>query len=939
MTGIGSRRNGTARPRPDSGSVPWIRTRLRAGRVPALALGVLVLVTAFLAAALPRSVDRYENAALRTVLTGAEAHQRRVDVTAEFHRRDAAAGAAAVPSPAELAATAQALHTAAGPSLPLDTAAAVHGLRNADAATVNDPGLPMPSRRVPEVTLLAQQGELRSHVRLISGRMPSGRARADADDEAVEGVVTAATAEKMHLEAGSVIHPVVGRTGRLPVRVTGIVEPRAPRAPYWHAEPDVDRAGLQAVPSGNGPPTYYWHFSVLIGDADRDVLPRFTGGALAYWHHPLETGGVAARDVPALRRALTSLAGGEANSVLRVLAPVPGLAVDGEAVGTLLRDFERERRSAVPLVQIAVVGVATVAVIVLLLAGALAATGRAAELGLLRARGAGLPGLGLRLLGETAAVAVPSAAAGTLLALALVTTERYLTAVVLGAAVAATASAALPIRAVLAHHRPRVAGRDDVAAVRPSRRRTVAELTLAALAAAALAAQWSRGPSAGADLLTAAAPVLLATVAAVVLLRLYPLPLRLLVRWTARLRGAVVHLALARAARAGAVTAMPLLAVLVAFTVASFGGSVLAGIAAGREHAATASVGADVRIRAFTVFPDGFTDRVRRIDGVRDVAVVRTEFGLSTDNFSTPPLTLVAVDPASYARLVHRLGPDGDPPFPGAVLSRSGGEDALPAVVSPGLARVIGARGQVTVEAQSGPTLVRAVAVRSATPATTGDFAVVSAEALARAHPDMRGTDFLAPNAVHITGARADTGALRALARGGEGLAVDVRAEERAGYGSGSLQSGAQRVYVAAVAAGAGYSIIALLLAQLQEAPRRRALLSGLRAVGMTRRQARSLVTLEPLPQVVVATAGGVLTGLAAVPLLRGGVDVTALAFGADVLPPEVAGTTAVLVPDPLSFVLPAVVLPAAVCAMASAQARWSARRATAGELRTGEQT
>lgn len=44
---------------------PWVRTRLRTAPGVSAALAVLVLLTAFLAAAFPRSVDAYETKALR----------------------------------------------------------------------------------------------------------------------------------------------------------------------------------------------------------------------------------------------------------------------------------------------------------------------------------------------------------------------------------------------------------------------------------------------------------------------------------------------------------------------------------------------------------------------------------------------------------------------------------------------------------------------------------------------------------------------------------------------------------------------------------------------------------------------------------------------------------------------------------------------------------
>ena len=50
---------------------PWVRTRLRTAPGISAALAVLVFLTAFLAAAFPRSVDAYETKALRHDITTA----------------------------------------------------------------------------------------------------------------------------------------------------------------------------------------------------------------------------------------------------------------------------------------------------------------------------------------------------------------------------------------------------------------------------------------------------------------------------------------------------------------------------------------------------------------------------------------------------------------------------------------------------------------------------------------------------------------------------------------------------------------------------------------------------------------------------------------------------------------------------------------------------
>ncbi|TFV34026.1 hypothetical protein E4K10_43610 [Streptomyces sp. T1317-0309] len=272
-------------------------------------------------------------------------------------------------------------------------------------------------------------------------------------------------------------------------------------------------------------------------------------GALAYWNHPADIDALTAHDVPALRDRLAALTAGPAAA--RLQAQQRDLRVEEQGLAKLLGPFADERTAAQPLVLVAAVGVSSVAMVVLLMAAGLSAARRRNEFILLRARGISLVALTGRLLAEGAVVAVPSAAAGLALALFLLPAERAALAVWSAAAVAVVATVSLPLRTAATARRPRPQQREDIVATRPSRRRTVAELTLVALVAGAVVALRQRGTAdGGADLLTAAAPVLLAVVCALVLLRLYPWPVRLLARPFARLNGAVLHLGLARAGRA-----------------------------------------------------------------------------------------------------------------------------------------------------------------------------------------------------------------------------------------------------------------------------------------------------------------------------------------------------------------------------------------------------
>ncbi|MZD09292.1 ABC transporter permease, partial [Streptomyces sp. SID5785] len=499
---------------------------------------------------------------------------------------------------------------------------------------------------------------------------------------------------------------------------------------------------------------------------------------------------------------------------------------------------------------------------------------------------------------------------------------------VLGAAaVAVLACAALPVRALAGHRAVRMhAERDDVATARPSARRTVAELTLLVLALGAIVALRRRGTDGG-DSLVALAPVLVGIVAAFLLVRIYPLPLRRLTGPMARLRGAVGYLSLARAARAqaGAGTAvLPLLALLTALTTAAFGGSVLAGIDSARDRAALVATGADARVARSQPLPAGTADRVADVPGVSDLARVslRTDLRTGADR----QVSVAAVDRAAYARLAARTGLGA---FPASALAPPAGgpKTPVPALASTSLAHRF-PDGRLTVQVNGQALAVRITAVRATTPALATDrrdFLVVDAAGFAAAS----GTR-TEPSTLLLTGDHIDAAALRRAA--GSGTAVQTRAGERAGFLDSPLQSGATDVYLSAVGAGTGLAVLALALSLTRAAPERLALLARLRTLGLTRRQGRRLMVLEALPQAVLAAVGGLLTGWAAIRLLAPGLDLTAMALADD----EVR-TTSSLTTDPVSLVVPAVCVLAITVGVAALQAWWAGRRGSVKELRAGE--
>ncbi|MFF1743408.1 ABC transporter permease [Streptomyces mirabilis] len=918
------------RQRTERGVAPWVRTRLRTAPGAAVAFAVLVLVTAFLAAALPRALDAYETKGLRQEIAGAPPAATSVELSAPQPGLEIAQATRekAVRPPALAAVRRAALARLPAP-LRADTTESAYGVRTSKSLVGLNPWLPVID--APPRFTLAAQSELAAHSTVRGGRLPTAAGEVTADTRKVEAAVTEATARTLRLRVGSVID-VDGFGGApLVVRITGIVEPRHPRGAYWSAEPVLRTPGLAADPSL--PPQFYWEAGLLLAPGAAPVLLGSQGQPELYWRFAPATERLTAQDVPGLVSRIASLEGGP--ELLRMREVAGSTAAVATDLETVVGSYTTTRAAITPVVAVGAFGIGALAAVVLVMAGGLVAVRRASELALLRARGGSLRGIAGRLLAETAVVAVPAAAAGLLLAVLTVDEARLLPAVLGASAVALLACAVLPVRAVVAHRRPRAhAERDDLAQARPGRRRTVAELTVLVLAVGSVVALRRRGASSSGDLLVSAAPVLVGLIAALVLVRLYPLPLRWAARPAARGRGVVGFLSLARAGRSSTVgVALPLLALLLALTTAAFGGSVLAGVSDARDRAALLATGADARIAGpgeATPLPAGVAGAVRKVAGVRAVTAVRIERTAELTSGGAGAkegLTLIGVEPVSYARLARQTGLGA---FPADVLQPKGTKSAesggvLNAVASPGLAERLG-RAPRRIASLAGDITVRIAAVRSRTPAAPGaDFLLVDAAGLTHS----------APTTLLATGAALDAPALRTAVRGaGKGLTVTLRGEERATLSDAPLQAGAERIYTTAALAGAGYAVLALLLSLLQSAPERAALLARLRTMGLTPRQGRRLLSLDALPQALLAASGGMLAGWATVRLLAPGIDLERLALATAAGRVPVVGAS--LRTDVWSLLLPAAGTVLLAWAVAVAQAWWAGRRTSITELRTG---
>ncbi|MGC4946325.1 ABC transporter permease [Streptomyces sp. DT224] len=927
--------------RPANPCAPWVRTRLRTAPGAACAFALLVLVTAFLAAAFPRSVDAYETKGLRHDLGAAAPARGVLELKGPQPGLElgAAAREAAVRGDTMAAVNGQVVKRLPAP-LRADTAESAYGVRTSTPIAAREPWLPRPYGLDPTLTYVAQSG-LSDHATLRTGSWPATPGKVSLTTREVEAAVTEETAKALRIEAGATIAVPTQGDDTLTVRITGIVAPENPRGSYWSVEPLLRTPSLVAKPSKDTP-RYYWIAALLLPPDAAPALLSTAGQPERYWRIAPDVSRLTALDAPELRTSVASLEGGPGLLAMRdVAGATVNMATDLDEV---LTGYDGMRSAIQPVVTVAAVGIGAVAVVVLLMTGGLLAGRRHAELALLRARGGSLRGIGGRLLAETAITAVPAGALGLLLAVLTVGEARLWPAAVGAGAVVALVCVALPLRTTVRHRTPQThAGRDDLATARPSRRRTVAELTLLVLAVGAVAALRRRGTDAegGTDLLVSAAPVLVALIAAVVLVRLYPLPLRLALRSVSRLRGAVGFLSLARAGRTSAAGTLPLLALLVALSTAAFGGSVLAGVADARDDAVVRAVGADARVTGeadAAPLPAGLVRAVEKAGGVRGSVRVQVEYGVDLpatgdgvqDARST---TLIGVDPAAYAALARSTGLG---PFSADRLRAKGAavregtrpdEDrVVPALVSPSVAARLGDR-PLGLRSLAGNFKVRAAATLTRTPAVDGSsFIVVDAAALTRRQT----------TALLLTGSGLDAKELRAAARqSDETASVRLRSEERAAYVDTPMQSGAERIYLAAIIAGAGYALLAVLLSLLQTAPERTTLLARLRTMGLTSRQGGRLLGFEALPQALLAAGGGLLVGWATIALLAPGVDLVRLALASG--PGTGPLDTASLRTDPWSLVLPALGVIVLTGAVAGAQAWWAGRRGSITELRAGD--
>jgi len=390
------------------------------------------------------------------------------------------------------------------------------------------------------------------HSRLLAGRRPSAPPPGTAEptpDTPLEADLTTATAARLGAQIGSVLTLLApDGSGLVSVRVVGLVTPTDPAAAFWASDAALGAPQLEHLNAGSP----YWAVSALIGPAQADALLADHAAALfqLWWGFTVATDRVDADHAAALGDRLTTMSGIE--SALAYDQPDGVPVTLYSPLAPLLHAFAKEQHTAALELAMPETSIGLIAAITAILLALAATEARRAEARVQRARGAPVHFLVLESLSDGFVVSLPAAGAGALLGFVLPgLTPSSVYGHIVGAALV---TACAPALCTLFMHWPR-----KMNAAMTTRRRTrgtrsrrvVAQCTVAVACAAGLDLARTQGIDEGGAInpYAAAAPVLMAALAALAIVNALPAALRRTHRWAARGSGIVGLLGVARAAR------------------------------------------------------------------------------------------------------------------------------------------------------------------------------------------------------------------------------------------------------------------------------------------------------------------------------------------------------------------------------------------------------
>lgn len=854
-------------------------------------LAALVLVLAGLCAWAPAAAGRQEDRALRQRVAAAQQQAPPATLSTVPEVFDTASPTVDM---ATLLSDGRALDRRLGGSAARHLTFAGSGSYDFNQAAVTSP--PPPERAItsPELAI-SYLPAARSHLRYVSGRAPADRTPFGTPPQLA---LSEATARALEVRTGSRITleydpPPADQQppARVELLVSGVFRAQAGTDDFWSGRPTLSQPARHPEEHSAGT---VLAARGLVGTDAADVLARAgVPGPLVTWQLRADLRGAALDEAHALTASLSHF-GADLNAGLclgvdpntgqigcRLGDQATGPLVVTDNLTPLLDTFTAQDRQARALAAFAVDSLAAVALATTAVAVRLLLRRRRAHLRLQRARGASTA----RLVLLRSALAWPVALVAALLGWAA---GRHLAPAgtsgspqpLVAAAVAATAALTVSLMTWRTVREPARPGR-----LRRSRRKVVAgrrvvmEATVLLVAAAGVVALRSQGP----DWVLGAVPVAVALAVVLILLRIYPLVLRLLLRRTRRGRGAVGFIGAARAAHDAPATGLALFVLVLTLGTAVFGGLVQQTIGDGLAAGAAWSTGAD----ASATTDDTTAPAPGSLTGTPGIRMAlqhlhTLELVGRSDGTVISPVAVITVDPRQLAALAPAS------PLARTLLSalaaappaRTGGDIRLASVVSPDL-RARERTGAFTSTITQDP----------GHPAVHLTLNPVGTLTAAELHDPLLGpvtARIAAGTPILITGAAAEqlmpqqaegtsvlllqgdgpatpgAAALRSAAAGALGplARIRVRAETLTTLREDGLTRGVGTVYAAASVPAALAGLLAVALELILTSHERSRTTSFLRTLGLGGREAGTMHFLQLLPLAAASAVGGTLLGL-----------------------------------------------------------------------------
>lgn len=826
-------------------------------------LGLLCFAATLLITAIPRVVNHYTDQGLREWIASLSYTGRDVSYVA--------GGVNEPPPPDRAGAVLEVLRDAMAAPLRDRLGEAWYATQAGGVAT--GPDL---ARRAAEAGVrtfllaLRDQSGAAEAVRIVDGQWATNQTVSDR----IAAAVSTEVARTFGLRVGSTVDITATKIDAKPVHVeiVGIFEPLDPGAPVWVEEPEVL---YPTAPIGTEPPEP-WSAVLLTDTSGMTRAVRNLGVPTMTWRFRLDETTMTAADLPAVRKAVTDA------RILSSLLATTAAATTVTSLDSALDDFARTEASARALVSVVQSGLAATLFGLVVLAALATADRRRGELVLLRARGASLLGIGVRLLAES--LPVVAVAVGLGYALSALVPGRpgghgwLAVAFGLGAALTVAVPAMLVARRAMV-----TAARDDLARPRVSPRRATAEVTIVVLAGVGVLLLRQRGLGQQVDLYFSLLPVLVGVAAAVLALRLLPYPLRLLTAVAAKARGTVAFLGLASAGRASGTRGGPVVVLVVAVSVSTLCASAANSLAAARDRVTEIQVPGDAIVLGGQ-FPPSTAQEIAAVPGVTAVAPIAINRNPLLDErgaWILTGVTTLVVDAPALDRVLRASGSSHS--VPDTLLAASDDGGPIPAVVSPDVAAALDrATGEGRFLLRGRILSLTVVEVAEGFPGLGKEarFVVIPWSALPSAVASA-----MTPTGFALAGDGIDMDAIlnlsdtaqralisERLGRPYEGR-LELRAltfdQARAGLEQGGIEPALDFTFAMGLGAGLLFALLAVAFAVATGARARGQALSRLRTMGLTTGQGRTLLAWELLPLILSGAVVGSAVG-GALPLLLG---------------------------------------------------------------------